>query len=162
MLLVTKLVPKNTCGLIENWKKIFFFFSYRYQPIVESKMAFGSLLGRSTQILVSFLWSAMSQSHWLEGFESSEFFVIYIWGVLPHVQFFQLHCILVQLELSAVIIMKHCSVISFIEKHICLFIFQRLFITYITYGFPWDSLQHVGCVILKWMFIFSLVNDFIA
>ena len=38
-------------------------------------MAFGSLLGRSIRVLVSFLLSAMSQSHLMEGFESSEFFV---------------------------------------------------------------------------------------
>ena len=37
---------KNTCRRIENWKKkkLFFFF-YRYQHIIEPKMAFGSLLG---------------------------------------------------------------------------------------------------------------------
>ena len=36
---------KHSCGWIDNWKKFFFFC--RYQPIIEPKMGFGSLLGSS-------------------------------------------------------------------------------------------------------------------
>ena len=45
LVLVTGPVPKkNTCGQIDNLKKK---FSIRYQTIIEPKMAFVSLLGRS-------------------------------------------------------------------------------------------------------------------
>ena len=46
MVLVTRLVLKNICGWIDNWKKNFRLF-YRYQPIIEPQMTFDSLLGSS-------------------------------------------------------------------------------------------------------------------
>ena len=51
--LVTRPVPINTCGWIDNYKKLFssfinkFFCEKLFQPIIEPKMAFGSLLGSS-------------------------------------------------------------------------------------------------------------------
>ena len=44
-------------GQIDNWKKIFLFF-YRYQPMIEPKMAFGSLLGSSKWHYK--LWSSLN------------------------------------------------------------------------------------------------------
>ena len=46
-LLVTVLVLKNTCGWIDDWKKNVLFSFYKYQPITETKMTFGSFLGTS-------------------------------------------------------------------------------------------------------------------
>ena len=67
MVLVTVPVPKNTCGQIDNFKKIFFFF-YRYQLSIEPKMAFGSFLGSSKwwykfkYILLKFYFTCRDQT----------------------------------------------------------------------------------------------------
>ena len=51
--LVTRPVPINTCGWIDNYKKLFssfinkFFSEKLFQPIIEPKMAFVSFLGSS-------------------------------------------------------------------------------------------------------------------